>query len=116
MNIEREAALLRVYCVAGDHVEGQPLHEAITRAARMAGLSGATVLGAKMGFSRGGAFYSDVLDETLGDHRPLVVEIVDALPCLTAFLPRLHELVQGRRLVTLERAEVVFYKPNQGAS
>ena len=112
--IEIESHLLRVYCTVSDHAGRQALHEAIIEAAHNAGLSGATVLPAKMGYSAGGHFYSDLLNETMADRQPVVVEIVDQPDRIHAFLPALHALVQGRRLITLERAEVVFYQPDDG--
>src|SRR5687768_7990849 len=111
--LDRESLLLRVYCVVNDQLENQALHEAIVLAARGAGLAGASVLGAKMGFSRGGFLYSELLGEVFSDHQPVVVEIVDRPDRIEAFLPALHSLVRGRRLITLERAEVILYKSQE---
>ena len=112
-SIDVESLLLRVYSLAGDAVAGTSLHEAIVKSARAAGLSGATVLTAKMGFGSHGHIFSDVLSDCEIDRQPVVVEIVDQPDRITSFLPALHDLVRGRRLMTLERAEVIHYAPQQ---
>jgi PII-like signaling protein len=108
--LEAESLLVRIYCVVGDLAGQKPLHEAIVETARAAGVAGASVLPAKMGFGKH-AFYSDRLSETMADRQPVVVEIVDQPNRLTDFLAALHELVEGRRLITVERAEVILYLP-----
>lgn len=107
--LEVESLLLRVYCVVNDKAADKTLHEAIVEAARGAGLAGASVLQAKMGFSRGGLFYSDLIS-VYCDRQPIIVEIVDQPDRINAFLPTLHALVRGRRLITAERAEIVYYQ------
>jgi uncharacterized protein len=114
--LETESLLLRIYCVVNDKEGNQSLHEAIVLAARSAGLAGASVLGAKMGFSRGGFLYSDLLNEVFCDRQPIVVEIADQPDRIQAFLPILHGLVRGRRLITIERAEVILYRPQHKAT
>jgi PII-like signaling protein len=106
-----ESWLLRVYCVVSDGAGDRLLHEAIIIAARDAGLAGASVLRAKMGFGRGGFLYSDLLSEVFSDRQPVIVEIIDQPDRINAFLPALHALVRGRRLITAERAEIMLYKP-----
>lgn len=110
-----ESLLLRVYCVVSDREDGKTLHEAIVEAARCAGLAGASVLQATMGFSRDGFLFSVLLDEVLSDHQPVIVEIVDQPDRISAFVPILHNLVRGRRLITVERAEVILYQPQAGS-
>ena len=106
-SIAVELLLVRVYAVASDTAEGKPLHDAIVAAARAAGLSGATVIAAKMGLSRTGRITSDLLSDIESDRQPFIVELVDQPDRVAAFLPTLHALVRGRRLITLERAEVM---------
>jgi len=108
--IETESRLLRVYCVAGDYNGHARLHEAIVDAARRAGLAGASVQKTKMGFSRSGHYFSDLLSEVEIEQQPVVVEIVDSPERIENFVPALHELVQGRRLITSERVEVLHYQ------
>jgi PII-like signaling protein len=102
---ETASELLRIYCVASDH-----LHDAIVDAARRGGLAGVSVRRAKMGFSQGGHYYSDLLAEVEIEQQPVVVEIVDSPENIKNFVPALHELVQGRRLITRETVEVLHYQ------
>jgi PII-like signaling protein len=105
-----QSQLLRIYCVASDYAGSERLHEAILNAARKAGLTGASAREAKMGFSRGGHYYSDLLSEVEIEQQPVVVEIVDSAERIEMFVPILHGLVQGRRLVTMEDVEVAHYE------
>lgn len=107
---ESISQLLRIYCVASDHSGKSRLHEAIVNEARRAGLAGASVQKAKMGFSQAGHYFSDLLSEVEIEQQPLVVEIIDSPQCIGNFVPTLHELVRGRRLITSESVEVVDYQ------
>ncbi|MEO6909003.1 MAG: DUF190 domain-containing protein [Abditibacteriaceae bacterium] len=112
---ERESQLLRIYCVASDHADHARLHEAIVDAARRTGLAGASVHKAKMGFSQGGHNYSDLLSTIEIEQQPIVVEIIDSPEHIKNFVPALHELVRGRRLITLEPVEVLHYQADPKA-
>lgn len=114
--LEVESLLVRVYCVVNDKAGDKTLHEAIVEAARGAGLAGASVLQAKMGFSRGGLLYSDLLNEVFSDRQPVVVEVIDQPDRINAFLPTLHALVRGRRLITAERAEIIYYQAEKSSA
>jgi PII-like signaling protein len=107
---ETESQLLRVYCVAGDYDGHVRLHEAIVDAARRAGLAGASARKTKMGFSLSGHYFSALLSEIEIEQQPVVVEIVDSPQRIVNFLPALHELVRGRRLITSETVEVLHYQ------
>ncbi|HEX3887622.1 MAG TPA: DUF190 domain-containing protein [Phenylobacterium sp.] len=99
-----EAVLLRVFLSERARHGHHPLYEAIVRAAREAGLSGATVLRGAMGYGRGGRIESaKILD--LSDDLPVVVEIVDAEARIEAFLPTLQAM--GAGLATLEKVRVL---------
>lgn len=104
MALTDEAMLLRVFIDERARHEGHPLYEAIVRAAREAGLAGATVLRGVMGYGRSGRIETaKILD--LSDHLPLVVEIVDTEAKVEAFLPRLQAM--GAGVVTLEKVRVL---------
>jgi PII-like signaling protein len=99
-----EAVLLRVFISERARHEHHPLHEAIVRAARDAGLAGATVLRGMMGYGRSGHIENaKILD--LSDDLPVVVEIVDGEAAVEAFLPTLEAM--GAGLVTLEKVRVL---------
>lgn len=100
----QDAVLLRVFVGERARHEGHPLHEAIVRAAREAGLAGATVLRGVMGYGRSGQIETaKILD--LSDDLPLVVEIVDTEAKVEAFLPALRAM--GPALATLEKVRVL---------
>jgi len=102
-----EAVLLRVFVSERERHGGHPLYEAIVRAAREAGLAGATVLRGVMGYGHARHIETaKILD--LSDDLPLVVEIVDAETRVEAFLPALESMI-GSGLVTLEKATVLRY-------
>jgi uncharacterized protein len=102
-----DAILLRVFIGERARHAHHPLHEAIVRAARDAGLAGATVLRGMMGFGRAGRIESaKILD--LSDDLPVVVEIVDTEARIEAFLPILETMV-GHGLATLEKVRVLRY-------
>lgn len=100
-----EAVLLRVFICERDRYQHHPLHEAIVRAARDAGLAGATVLRGVMGFGGSGRIENaKILD--LSDNLPVVVEIVDRGDRIEGFLPRLREMI-GDGLATMEKVQVL---------
>lgn len=107
MAASEDAVLLRVFLSERARHDRHPLHEAIVRAARDAGLAGATVLRGMMGYGRSGRIESaKILD--LSDDLPVVVEIVDAETSIEAFLPAL-EAMMGSGLATLEKVRVLRY-------
>ena len=76
MEIKGQAVLLRIFVGESDKIGHLPLHEAIVRNARDAGLAGATVLKGVLGY---GATHhirtTKILD--LSADLPMVIEIVD---------------------------------------
>ena len=108
MRIPREGKLLRVFVGEQDKSDGRPTYEAIVRLARAEGLAGATVLRGIEGFGRTSVLHTAKILRLSGD-LPIVVEIVDAVDKIDAFLPKLDGLVVGG-LVTVERAEVLVYR------
>lgn len=100
-----DAVLLRIFIGERARHRGHPLYEAIVRAARDAGLAGATVLRGMMGYGHTGRIgAAKILD--LSDDLPLVVEIVDAEARIEAFLPTLEGMI-GSGLATLEKVRVL---------
>jgi len=107
MPTREEAVLLRIFIGERERHQHHPLYEAIVRAARDAGLAGATVLRGMMGFGRSGRIESaKILD--LSDDLPVVVEIVDSAERIEAFLPSLEGMI-GSGLATTERVQVLRY-------
>lgn len=107
MPASEDAVLLRVFVGERARHDHHPLYEAIVRAARDAGLAGATVLRGMMGYGRDRRMQSaKILD--LSDDLPVVVEIVDSEARIEAFLPTLEGLM-GQGLATLEKVRVLRY-------
>ena len=107
--IPTEGKLLRIFVGESDRWEGRPLYEAIVLEARKRGLAGATVLKGFMGFGAHSRIHTAKLLE-LSQDLPIIVEIVDATEKIEAFMPDLERMV-GDGLITIERAEVLLYRP-----
>src|SRR2546425_9915544 len=108
MQIPNDATLLRIFLGESDRWEHKPLYEAIVLAARAAQLAGATVLRGPLGFGKSSHMHTAKILRLSMD-LPMVIEIVDSLEKIDAFLPHLEEMMRGG-LVTLERAQVIRYK------
>ena len=109
MPVVEDAVLLRIFVGERARHAGHPLYEAIVRAARDAGLAGATVLRGMMGYGHSGRIETaKILD--LSDDLPVVVEIVDGQARIDAFLPTLEAMI-GSGLATLEKVRVLRRSP-----
>lgn len=112
MSIEGNAGKLRIYTGESDEVNGRPLYEEIVRAARNAGLAGASAFRGIISF---GASHSaqTIKDFALSSDLPVLVEIVDDHEKLEAFYSQLFSLMdlsQKGGLVTLEKVTVLRYR------
>ncbi|MBD3240874.1 MAG: DUF190 domain-containing protein, partial [Chitinivibrionales bacterium] len=111
MQIQGTAKLLRIFVGESDRVHHTPLHEAIVREARAAGMAGATAWRGMLSFGPTSRIRtSKVLD--LSSDLPVIVEVVDTEEKIDAFVPRLTELFEqadSGGLVTMERVEVIQY-------
>ena len=111
MTIPEEGYLLRIFIGESDKLGHKPLYEVIVLKAREAGLAGATVLRGVMGFGKNSILHTAKILR-LSEDLPMVVEIVDSLEKVEAFLPALDEMITDG-LVTLERVKVLHYKSNR---
>jgi len=109
VTIPTEGKLLRIFVGESDRWDGKPLYEAIVLEARKRGLAGATVIKGFMGFGAHSRIHTAKLLE-LSQDLPIIVEIVDAAEKIEAFMPDLEKMV-GDGLITIERAEVLLYRP-----
>jgi PII-like signaling protein len=108
MKIPEEGYLLRIFVGESDKHGHVPLYEAIVLTARQAGLAGATVLRGLMGFGRHSVVHTAKILR-LSEDLPMVIEIVDSLEKIEAFLPSLDTMVR-EGLVTLEKVRVIHYR------
>ncbi len=113
MILPREGHLLRVFIGESDRHEGLPLFEWIVRQAREHGLAGATVLRGLEGFGAHSRLHTAKILRLSSD-LPIVVEIVDTIEKIEAFLPVIDGAVR-EGLATLERVDVRFYRSGPGA-
>ena len=111
MKIPSEGMLLRIFIGESDRHDGRPLYEVLVNEARKRGLAGATVWKGFMGFGAHSRIHTAKLLE-LSQDLPIVVEIVDTAEKIEAFMPDLETMV-GDGLITLERAEVLLYRPGR---
>lgn len=112
MKLEGEGHLLRIFIGEGDRWHGKPMYEAIVQRAREAGLAGATVLRGLMGYGAKSRIHTAKVLR-LSEDLPIVIEIVDRSDRIQAFLPLLDEMV-GDGMVTLEKVQVITYRPGKG--
>ena len=108
MKIPEQGYLLRVFVGESDKHGHVPLYEAIVSRARETGLAGATVLRGVMGFGRHSVMHTAKILR-LSEDLPMIVEIVDSLEKIEAFLPILDTMVP-EGLVTLEQVRVIHYR------
>lgn len=115
MKLPDEGVLLRIFIGEADREPGgeRPLYEAIVLRAREAQLAGATVLKGPLGFGKHSRLHAARLLEMSTD-LPIVIEVVDSVEKIDAFLPTVDRLVvEG--LVTLEAVRVLKYVAPESA-
>ena len=115
MELQGQSKLLRIFVGEVDRVGHQLLFEAILLAAKEKGLAGGTVLKGIMSFGASSRIHLARLIE-LSEDLPVVIEIVDQAEKIDAFLPTVNDLFEkcGRGgLITIEKVEVLYYKPKK---
>lgn len=110
--LPQEGHLLRIYIGESDKHAGQPLYEWITRQAREQGLAGVTVLRGIEGFGAHSRIHTAKVLR-LSEDLPLVLEIVDILPKIEAFLELIDPAIT-EGLATLEPIHIRFYRSGAG--
>ena len=111
MNIPEEGYLLRIFVGESDRHNHRPLYEAIVLKAREAGLAGATVLRGVMGFGKNSVLHTAKILR-LSEDLPMLIEIVDSLEKIEAFVPSLDAMIADG-LVTIEKVRVIHYKSSR---
>ena len=108
MTIPEEVYLLRIFVGESDRHGHRPLYESIVLQARAADLAGATVLRGVMGFGKHSTLHTAKILR-LSEDMPMVIEIVDSLEKIEAFLPILDDLIKDG-LITIEKVRVIHYR------
>lgn len=108
MVLPQDGRLLRIYVGESDKHQGRPLYEWIVLKAREQGLAGATVLRGMQGFGAHSRIHTSKILR-LSEDLPVVVEIVDVMEKIQAFMELIDEVVfEG--MATLEKVTVRFYR------
>ncbi|MBS0364020.1 MAG: DUF190 domain-containing protein [Proteobacteria bacterium] len=107
MKAPTEAVLLRIYSDEEALVGDRSLIDTVVERARSARLAGATVLRGRTGFGQASRLHGPK-PFSLRDNLPVVLEIVDELPALEAFVSSLDDL-HDIGLITFEKVQVVRY-------
>ena len=113
MMLPREGHLLRIFIGESDRHEGMTLYEWIVRKAREQGLAGATVLRGLGGFGAHSRLHTAKVLRLSAD-LPIVIEIVDTIQKIEAFLPIIDGAVK-EGMATLEKVDIRFYRSGPGA-
>ena len=108
MILPREGHLLRIFIGESDRHEGMTLYEWIVRKAREQGLAGATVLRGLGGFGAHSRLHTAKVLRLSAD-LPIVIEIVDTIQKIEAFLPIVDGAVK-EGMATLEKVDIRFYR------
>lgn len=108
-----ERVLMRIHIGERDKFQGKPLYVAIVELLRRKHYAGATVLRAIMGFGASSTLHIDRI-EVLSLDLPIVVECVETAERIDAILPEIDAMIGGG-LITLERANVIMYRPHAAA-
>jgi uncharacterized protein len=104
MSVWVEAISLRILISEDDTYDGRPLHEAIIKVAREAGIAGAKVIRGVAGYGRSGHIHESW--RGFSYDLPVVVELIDSEDKIDAILPSVQQLRQGA-LVIRQRVEVL---------
>ena len=117
MNLDRNSKLLRIFIGELDKWHQQPLYEALVFAAKQEGIAGATVLRGLLSYGASSRIHSAKLLD-LSHDLPIVVEIVDRAEKVEHFLAiadQMLEVAGCGALITLEKAEVIRYRPKKAS-
>lgn len=106
--LPEQGHLLRIFIGESDKHGRIPLYEWIVKEAKQAGLAGATVVRGIQGFGAHSRIHSaKILD--LSADLPIIIEIVDGLEKIEAFLPTVNEVIQ-EGLATVEKVDIRLYR------
>jgi uncharacterized protein len=108
--LKGERVLMRIHIGERDKYHGKPLYQAIIELLRSRHYAGATAFRGITGFGANARLHSDRSDYLSFD-LPIVVECVETEERINAILPDLDEMIDGG-LITLERANVIVYRPH----
>lgn len=112
MELSRHSKLLRIFVGSTDKIGHQPLYEAIVFAALKEHLAGASVIKGIMSYGASTRVHTAKLIE-ISDDLPIIIEIVDQEEKINSFVNVVDALMEKANcggLITIEKAEVLYYK------
>ncbi|HMG66943.1 MAG TPA: DUF190 domain-containing protein [Chitinophagaceae bacterium] len=115
MELQGQSKLLRIFVGEIDKIGHQLLYEAILLTAKEKGMAGGTVLKGIMAYGPSSRVHVARLIE-LSEDLPVIIEIVDSDEKIDSFLPVINDLFEkcGRGgLITVEKVDVIYYKPKK---
>lgn len=104
-----ERTLMRIFIGESDKFEGKPLYQALLHLFRSHGLAGATVLRGMAGFGSSSRVKTEKVLRLSLD-LPIIIEVVETEEAIQSILPDVDGMIGGG-LITLERANVIMYRP-----
>ena len=116
MEMKGSGKLLRVYIGADDRYKGNPLFEAIVLKLREIGLAGATVIRGIEGFGADSRVIHTARLLRLSEDLPLLIEVVDSDEKIRGAINSIEEILEEAgcgSLMTLEKVEIIRYKPTR---
>lgn len=116
MEMKGSGKLLRVYIGEGDRYKGKPLFEAIVLKLRETGLAGATVIRGIEGFGADSRVIRTARLLRLSEDLPILIEVVDTDEKIQSAISQIEEMLREVKcgsLMTLEKVEIIRYKPTQ---
>ena len=109
-----ERTLMRIFIGESDKYHGKPLYEVLLEKFREKGLAGATVIRGVAGFGASSVVHTEKVLRLSLD-LPLIIEVVETEEAIQRILPDLDDMIGGG-LITLERAQVILYRPADARS
>lgn len=112
-SLNEDSKLLRIFIGDADQLNHTPLYEAILLEAKKRGLAGGTVLKGIMSYGASSRVHTVKLLD-LSTDLPITVEIVDQEDKIRAFIEVVGSMIEKAGcggLITVEKAEVAYYKP-----
>ena len=106
-----ERVLMRIHIGERDKYKGEPLYWAIVQLLRRRHYAGATVTRGIMAFGASSRIHAARFLELSLD-LPITIECVETQEKIDAILPELDPMVGGG-LITLEKVNVIMYRPHE---
>jgi uncharacterized protein len=118
MREQGEAKLMRIFIGEADRYHGKPVFEEIVRRARQQHLAGATVLRGVESFGGASLLHTAKLLR-LSEDLPIIVEIVEKEERLNPFIEEIDHLFEEAEcggLITIEKVQVIRYRPGRSGT